>query len=398
MFNGVGVLGFAVQLAALAALVRWTPLHYLVATAAAVEVAVLHNFLWHQRWTWRDRRSSVTSTILLRLGRFHLTNGAISIAGNLAVMRVLTGSLHVEPVTANAVAVVACSVVNFLASDTLVFRTAAAVLAISVLPVQLDARGPDVDVLVSGPGAATLNAWKEYDRRVNERYDRLAAGGPLFAHDVFGGPAGWRAAALAGQVPMLELSAPAPGTQKIDVPGGRIHHWAGAVFIPGVTLDRVLTRLRDGAGHEADGYDDVLASRLIERSGDRLVVYMKLRRESIITVTYNTTHTVEYRRLGPARATGRSIATRIAELGDAGTPREHERPEGSDHGFLWKLNAYWRYEETNGGVLIECESVSLSRSVPLLVRPFINSTVERIARESLQRTLINLRKVLRSSA
>ena len=67
---------------------------------------------------------------------------------------------------------------------------------------------------------------------------------------------------------------------------------------------------------------------------------------------------------------------------------------GNDHGFLWRLNAYWRYEQVNGGVLIECESVSLSRSVPVLLRPFVTGTVERIARDSLQKTLVSLRTEL----
>lgn len=388
VFNGVGVLGFGVQLAALAALVRLTPVHYLVATLIAVELAVLHNFLWHQRWTWRDRPLAAKRALLARLARFHLTNGAISLAGNLAVMRVLTGMAHVDPVAANAAAVVVCSIVNFIASDVVVFKAAAATLALAILPVRLDARAAEGDgVFVAAPRAETLAAWAEYDRRVNERYERLpASGGRFFVQDALDGQAGWRTTALSGQVPMAELTRPGPGLAEIDVPGGRIHHWAGAIFVPDLTLDRVLARVRDAAGHEAGRYDDVLASRLIERNGDRLVVYMKLRRDSVITVTYDTIHDVQYWRLGATRAAGRSVATRIAEL-----------PEGKDHGFLWKLNAYWRYEQIDRGVLIECESVSLSRSVPLLLRPFVNSTVERIARESLRRTLLNLRKVLLST-
>jgi hypothetical protein len=121
---------------------------------------------------------------------------------------------------------------------------------------------------------------------------------------------------------------------------------------------------------------------------------MKLRRSAIITVTYNTEHQVEYRRLGPRRATARSVATRIAELADAGTPREREKGPDDDSGFLWRLNAYWRYEELDGGVLIECESVSLSRNAPFGLRTLVGPIVERIARESLEKTLRTLRVVL----
>jgi hypothetical protein len=118
---------------------------------------------------------------------------------------------------------------------------------------------------------------------------------------------------------------------------------------------------------------------------------MKLRRESIITVTYNTEHDVRYKRLSPTLASSRSVATKIAELDEAGTKQEREKPVGQDHGFLWRLNAYWRYQQVDGGVIVECESASLSRGVPMLLRPFVTGTVERIARESLQKTLESLR-------
>jgi hypothetical protein len=136
---------------------------------------------------------------------------------------------------------------------------------------------------------------------------------------------------------------------------------------------------------------------LIAKDGEHLRVYLKLRRTKVITATYNTEHDVEYRHLGPQRASSRSVATRIAELADAGTSAEHEKTAGNDSGYLWRLNAYWRYEQSNGGVLIECESVSLSRSIPTLLRPFISGVVEGVARESLERTLVSLRQVLARS-
>ena len=74
--------------------------------------------------------------------------------------------------------------------------------------------------------------------------------------------------------------------------------------------------------------------------------------------------------------------------------QEREQKVGSDSGFLWRLNAYWRYEAVNGGVLIECESVSLSRAIPFVLRPFATGAVEGVARESLERTLVGLRRYL----
>jgi putative flippase GtrA len=118
-FNGVGVIGFVVQLGVLTVLVH-LGVHYLVATAAAVEAAVLHNFLWHERWTWRDRPAHGRAR-LARLGAFHAINGVVSLSGNILLMRVLVGTCGVPPVMANAVAVLACSLINFAASDRVVF-------------------------------------------------------------------------------------------------------------------------------------------------------------------------------------------------------------------------------------------------------------------------------------
>jgi putative flippase GtrA len=125
VFNAVGAIGVVVQLGALAALVHGSGMHYPAATAVAVEMTLLHNFAWHQRWTWRDRPAASHRSLIDRLIRFHLLNGSISIAGNLAVMAALTGGLGVDPVLANGAAIMVCSLINFAAGDRLVFRTLA---------------------------------------------------------------------------------------------------------------------------------------------------------------------------------------------------------------------------------------------------------------------------------
>jgi len=120
-FNGVGILGFALQLALLALLLR-LGLHYLAATALAVELTVLHNFAWHERWTWKDRPAGAGGRAR-RLWRFHAANGLISLAGNLVLMRLFVGLLGMPPVPANLLAVLLCALVNFTAGDRFVFRS-----------------------------------------------------------------------------------------------------------------------------------------------------------------------------------------------------------------------------------------------------------------------------------
>lgn len=122
-FNTVGAIGIAVQLAALALLRGLLGMSYLVATALAVETAVLHNFVWHELWTWRDRRSP-DGTVLRRLVRFNLTTGLVSIVTNLVLMRLLVGSFHMQYLIANLLSIAAGSLANFFLSDWFVFARA----------------------------------------------------------------------------------------------------------------------------------------------------------------------------------------------------------------------------------------------------------------------------------
>ena len=377
-----------VQLGVVTILVRVAGWHYLAATVMAVEAAVLHNFVWHQRWTWRDRPARSTRTTALRLVHFHLLNGMVSLVGNIGVTALCSGIGGLDPIGSNLIAIIVCSLVNFAASESLVFQSDQRRRFLWSLPVSflvLVATPPSAE---AGPSAATLAGWRAYEAQVDGRYNASAPGGQsFFALDRETPARGWRDSVLHGQPVLFKIEPP-------RVEDGKIHHWIGAIFVPGLTVQSVIDRIQQNAGHESEHYEDVLASRLIERNGDRLRLFMKLRRTKVITVTYNTEHAVEYKRLGDTRASARSVATKIAELANVGTAQEHEKSADDDSGYLWRLNAYWRYEAVQGGVIVECESVSLSRSVPVLVRLVANSMVENIARDSLNRTLLGLRTLL----
>ena len=119
-FNAVGAIGIVLQLGVLALLRSVLGLGYLVATGLAVEAAVLHNFVWHERWTWRDRKNS-HGGVIGRLLRFNLTTGLVSIITNLVFMRLLVGSFHLEYLIANLLSIAAGSLANFFLSDWFVF-------------------------------------------------------------------------------------------------------------------------------------------------------------------------------------------------------------------------------------------------------------------------------------
>jgi putative flippase GtrA len=118
-FNLVGAMGMVVQLAALALVNRLAPGHYLFATAAAIELALLHNFTWHLHYTWRDRRDN--SSMPAQLLRFHLSNGVISMLGNLALMRILVQRARLPILAANCIAILCCSIANFLLGNNWAF-------------------------------------------------------------------------------------------------------------------------------------------------------------------------------------------------------------------------------------------------------------------------------------
>jgi len=121
-FNTVGLIGIGVQLLILTVLKTVFGMNYMAATAIAVECAVLHNFVWHERWTWLERTRHRAGGVLGRLVRFHLANGLISISGNIVLMWLFVSRLKLHYFLANILAIATCSIVNFLASDRLVFR------------------------------------------------------------------------------------------------------------------------------------------------------------------------------------------------------------------------------------------------------------------------------------
>ena len=124
-FNVVGSIGIGVQLATLAIFRSELKLDYLLATGLAVEIAVIHNFLWHERFTWSDRPAARPIQSLFPLAKFNLSNGAVSLAGNLVLMRLLVGEFKLNYLASNVIAIVLCSLANFMLGDRFVFEAEA---------------------------------------------------------------------------------------------------------------------------------------------------------------------------------------------------------------------------------------------------------------------------------
>lgn len=123
-FNAVGLAGFAVQLGALRFLWLTLGLHYLLATALAVEAAIVHNFAWHQRFTWKSDEGPGLRQGLRRFAQFNFCSGTISIAGNLVLMRWLAGEIRLPYFYVSLISVIACSLANFMLNDRFIFNEA----------------------------------------------------------------------------------------------------------------------------------------------------------------------------------------------------------------------------------------------------------------------------------
>jgi putative flippase GtrA len=382
-FAIAGAGGLVVQIATLAVLVQVAQLHYVAATIIAVEAAILLNFVWHENWTWRDRGRS---SWLPRLLRFNALTAVTSLVGSVVVTTFLVETVSMNPIVANSISVVVLGALNFIGSDRFVFRTAALVALMVIAP---SAQASEEAILK----AQTAQDFSRYVAVVEARRARDIKDNEPFL-DVERQPPAALAQTLArlkrGEVIVTRGVARDDSSNEVSVRGGLINHWRGTVFVPNVQLDAMLKVLQEPQS-DKHKQEDVLSSRVVSRDGDTQKVFLRLRRTKFVTVVYDTEYDVEYRRIGADRAWSNSISTKVVEIENAGTPKERALPEGNDSGYMWRLNSYWRYKQLDGGVLVEIESLTLSRSLPALIGPLIRPIVTSTARESMTRTLASVR-------
>ncbi len=233
----------------------------------------------------------------------------------------------------------------------------------------------------------TLEAFNDYMRKAEARIDSQTQSGHFLWVD---GAAERKRQALEGKV----LAQPWAGNGDVEVADGLIHDWVGAVFIPGATLDQALKFVEDYDHHKNFYKPEVLDSKTLSRDGDQYKVFLRVLKKKILTVVLNTNHDVRYFRLDGNRAYSRSYSTRIAEVDNPGKPNERELQPGKDHGFLWRLNSFWRFEQRDGGVYVECEAISLTRDVPTGLGWMINPIIRSLPKESLAATLSETRQGL----
>jgi hypothetical protein len=179
---------------------------------------------------------------------------------------------------------------------------------------------------------------------------------------------------------IIEQRTPAGG---LILPGALLHHWRGTTFVPGATAADFARLLKDVDAYPADFSPQVLQARILTHDGDHLQAWMRVRQHHVITVVMDTTYEVTFGTLDAQHGYSISRSTRISELDSHG----HAVDTSQDHGFLWRQNTYWSYEERDGGLYIQVESVSLTRSIPTGLGWVVGPFVESVPRQSLEFTL-----------
>lgn len=180
-----------------------------------------------------------------------------------------------------------------------------------------------------------------------------------------------------------------------DLPGALLHHWRGTAFAPGAKAADFEQLMKNFSSYPQYFSPQVLQAKVLTQRDDHFQAQMRVRQKHVITVVMDTTYDIDFGRLDGQHGYSLSRSTRISEIGSPGTSSEHALNSHEEHGFLWRLNTYWSYEERDGGLYMQIESVSLTRSIPVglgwVVRPFVES----VPRESLEFTLRSTCNALR---
>jgi hypothetical protein len=246
------------------------------------------------------------------------------------------------------------------------------------------------------PSPKTLKAFDSYIQAAEARgNEELVARKNFLWPDVLPEPERERTYnRLKHQETVIRHSISCASRECSSIAGGIIHDWTGITFVPGVTLQQTLAALQD-YDRDADYYrPTVLRAKLMARAGNSFRVFLRLKETHVLTVVLDTEYEIQYLVVDSTHAASISHSTRIIEIENAGTPQERAMSPKDNHGFLWRLNSYWRFYQADGGVYIQCKAISLTRDVPAGLGWLAGPFIENVPRESLDFTLTATREAL----
>src|SRR5580692_4624871 len=232
------------------------------------------------------------------------------------------------------------------------------------------------------PSAGAVAAFQSYAGGVESRLGLEHRSADAFLAS--GALAPERKTRLRGGELIVEELTPSGGTA---LPGALLHHWRGTAFAPGATAADFEGLMKDFNDYPQNFSPQVVQARVVTQKGDSLQTLMRVRQRHVITVVMDTAYDVTFGRLDQHHGYSISRSTRISEIASPGTGAERELSPSEEHGFLWRLNTYWSYEERDGGLYMQIESISLTRSIPRGLGWVVQPFVESVPRESLEFTL-----------
>ncbi|MGH9656330.1 MAG: hypothetical protein ACRD4Q_10055 [Candidatus Acidiferrales bacterium] len=175
------------------------------------------------------------------------------------------------------------------------------------------------------------------------------------------------------------------GTWTVD--GALMHHWRGEAFVPGATAKEMLAVLRDYKHFRRYYAPEVVSARVLAEHGRFATVEIRFKKQMAIIIVLDAECRVETAVTASTRGYSISRSTHIWQIDQPGTAHERRLTEEQEDGFLWHLNSYWSFIQWRNGLLMECEAVSLTRSVPRGLGWLIEPIIEDLPRTSLEFTL-----------
>ena len=200
-----------------------------------------------------------------------------------------------------------------------------------------------------------------------------------------------RLSLLAGAV----VAQPIQGNGVVTLPGGLIQDWIGAVFVPNTTLKETLSVVQDYPQHVQVYKPDVTEVKVLAHTGNDFTIRTRVvKSKFFISDVLDIDNQIHFVPLDSKRVYSRSASQRVVEVSNAGKKNEHELPVGHDRGLMWRINGYWFFDESDGGVFITCESITLTREIPFLMAKLLSPIVHELPAEALKTSLEETRNAI----
>jgi hypothetical protein len=246
-------------------------------------------------------------------------------------------------------------------------------------------------LLMGEPTAAAVFAFNSYSKAVKSRLAQQHRSPSTFLALAASKPEDMKMRLREGEFIIEKLTPSADA----NFSGALLHHWRGTAFAPGAKAADFERLVRDFNSYPQHFSPQVIQAKVLTEGTDRMQAWMRVRQKHVITVVMDTTYDITFGQLDVQHGYSISESTRIAEIEAVGTGAERTLSANEDHGFLWRLNTYWSYAERDGGLYLQIEAISLTRSIPRGVGWAVQPYVESIPRESLEFTLRSACNALR---